>query len=247
MKFRSTLICFLAISMALWGMAFGADKIIYSQNFDGLDDGAMDGQDGWVAAMGQATTTVQSNVALSGKAMMVEAFQEVSIIWPEPVESGTCYLSIFFNKEDADAGNTLHIYMGKGVQAWAAGTVIRIGSQSGGAIDDIGVHNGDPVEPVAKYVPQQWHHIREVIDVDNLTFTVYLDGKDVGKFDFRNPAAHDAIEWLFIGFDGGAEVLGYYDAIEFGLGKGEQAFQRATPVESAGKLGITWGTVKAGY
>ncbi|MFC1713219.1 hypothetical protein ACFL6S_06110 [Candidatus Poribacteria bacterium] len=254
MRFRLILGCFLAISMALWGIAFGADKIIYSQDFDELDDGDIHGQDGWESidslTAGLGSLTVQGGVTLtgSGKALQAEAFQETHIKWPEPVETGTCYLSIFFRKENVDAGNTLHIYMGKGALAWSAGPVVRIGSQSGGGLDEVGVHDGadDVIVQPAKYKIGKWHHIREVIDVDKMSFEIFFDGKNVGKFDFRN-ASHTTIEWLMIGFDEGIGLLGYYDAIEFGLGTGEQAFTRATPVESAGKLGTTWGTVKGGY
>ena len=41
-------------------------------------------------------------------------------------------------------------------------------------------------------------------------------------------------------------LLGYYDAVEFGLGKGEEAFVRATQVEPLDKLSTTWGTLKVG-
>jgi len=243
--------CIAFMIIGLWGSVFG-DEIIYSQNFDNLEDGDIFGQDGWASidelSAGMGPLQVQSNVALSGKALEVEAFHETHIRWSEPVGTGTCYLSIFFRKENADAGNTLHIYMGKGALAWSAGPVIRIGSQSGGALDDIGVHDGSDnvIEQPAKYKVGEWHHIREVIDVDNMTFDVYLDGKDIGNFMFRN-ATHDTIDWLMIGFDEGTGVLGYYDAVEFGLGKGEGAFTRATPVEPLEKLSTTWGTLKVGY
>ena len=177
--------------------------------------------------------------------MLVEAAHEVFHTW-DPVESGTCYLSIFFRKEDDDPQNTLHIYMGKGELAWAAGPVIRMGGQSGGAPDEIGVHDGDARVQPAKFKVQEWQHIREVIDVDKLKYEVYLDGKDLGKFNFRNKS-HDAIEWLMVGFDGGVGIQGYYDNIEFGLGKGEDAYRRATAVDPAGKLGTTWGMVKGSY
>jgi len=242
--------CIAFMIMGLWGSVFG-DEIIYSQNFDNLDDGDIFGQDGWASidelSAGMAAPQVQSDVALSGKALEVEAFHEAHIRWPEPVETGTCYLSIFFRKEDADASNTLHIYMGKGPLAWTAGPVIRIGSQSGDP-EFIGIHDGSDANIVqaAKFQVGKWHHIREVIDVGTQTFDVYLDGKKLGNFMFRNEA-HNAIEWLMIGFDEGVGLLGYYDAVEFGLGKGEGAFVRATPVESLEKLSTTWGTLKVGY
>jgi hypothetical protein len=250
MKARLVIACIVAAVMCLWGIAYG-DEIIYSQNFDDLDDGDVAGQGGLelisVLTPGIGSPTVQSKVALKGKAMQVDTFQEVYTQFPKPVETGTCYLSIFFRKEDADPSNTIHIYMGKGARAWSAGPVIRIGAQSGDP-KYIGIHDGsdDVIVQAAKFEIGKWHHIREVIDVDKQTFDVYLDGKDLGEYEFRN-ASHDAIEWLMIGFDEGVGTLGYYDAIEFGLGTGESAFVRATPVDPAGKLGITWGMVRIGY
>jgi len=252
MKLRSIAACMAVMAMYTCGIVFAADEIIYSQNFDSLDDGDVDGQGGLarisVLTPAIGSPTVQSNVTLTGagKAMQVDTLQEVFAIW-EPVESGTCYLSIFFRKEDVDPSNTLHIYMGKGARAWSAGPVIRIGAQSGDPAM-IGVHDGDDATIVqaAKFEVGKWHHIRQVVDVDNLSFVVYLDGKNIGKFDFRN-ASHDAIEWVMIGFDAGIGTLGYYDAIEFGLGTGEQAYNRAVAVEPAEKLSTTWGDVKIEY
>jgi hypothetical protein len=250
MKIRLVIACAAAMIMCVSGIGSG-DEIIYSQNFDDLDDGDVAGQGGLelisILTPGIGSPTVQSKVALKGKAMQVDTFQEVYTAWPEPVETGTCYLSIFFRKEDVDPANTLHIYMGKGARAWSAGPVIRIGAQSGDP-KFIGIHDGsdDNIVQAAKFEVGKWHHIREVVDVDNQTFDVYLDGEKLGNYKFRN-AAHDTIDWLMIGFDEGIGTLGYYDAIEFGLGTGEGAFIRATPVEPAGKLSTTWATVKIAY
>jgi len=253
MKLRLLAVCIAAIAMCIYGIAFAADKIIYSQNFDDLDDGDITGQDGWESidtlTAGLGSLEVQSDVTLTGagKALKVEALHENHIKWPEPIETGTCYLSIFFRKEDTDPSNTIHIYMGKGALAWSAGPVIRIGAQSGDPTM-IGIHDGGDANIVqaAKFEVGEWHHTRVVIDVDDMSFEVYLDGKRLGKYDFRN-AAHTTIDWLMIGFDEGIDVLGYYDAIEFGLGTGEQAYTRATPVEPAEKLSTTWGNVKIEY
>ena len=252
MKLWAILACLLIAGIS--GAAFGADKIIYSQDFDNLDDGEVKGQDGWESidtlTVGLGSLMVQGDVALngSGKALQAEALHENHIKWSEPVESGICYLSIFFRKENLEPDNTLHIYMGKFPLAWSAGPVIRIGSQSGGQLDEVGVHDGadDVIEQPAKYTVGQWHHIREVVNVDDMSFEVYFDGKDVGNFDFRN-ASHDIIEWLMIGYDAGTGLIGYYDSVEFGLGEGADAYKRATSVEPAGKLSTTWGTVKSDY
>ena len=250
MRFRLIVACLATMVMCIWSIASGADEIIYSQNFDDLDDGDIIGQDGWESidtlTAGLGSLEVQSDVTLTGvgKALKVEAAHENHIKWPEPIETGTCYLSIFFRKEDVDPANTLHIYMGKGALTWSAGPVVRIGAQSGDPTM-IGIHDGGDANIVqaAKFEVGKWHHFREVIDVDNMSFEVYLDGEKLGKYDFRN-AAHTSIDWLMIGFDAGIETLGYYDNIEFGTGKGEQAANRALAVKPAGKLSTTWGNIK---
>lgn len=247
MKYRMIVFCTIIIFCICW-VAYG-DEIIYSQNFDGLDNGDLDGQDGWTKTTaltaGIGSPTIQSKVAFKGKSVQVEALQEASITWPTPVNSGICYLSIFFRKEDASTSNTMHIYTGQGALAWSAGTVIRIGNDSGGQPDDIGIHDGSDavrVQP-AKFVIGKWHHIREVIDVDKRTFDVYLDGKKLGNYKFRN-ASHQFMEWLMIGFDAGVGLLGYYDAVEFGTGQGTGAYNRAASVEPSEKLSATWGGLK---
>jgi len=249
MKVWWMIFCIVTVFICVLGSAYG-DEIIYSQNFDNLKDGDLDGQDGWKKitpdmGAGIISPTIQSKVALKGKAVQIEAFQEAYITYPKPVKAGICYLSIFFRKEDKSTSNTMHIYMGQGALAWSAGPVIRIGNDSGGQPDDIGIHDGSDavrVQP-AKFVVGKWHHVREVMDVDKRTFDVYLDGKKLGNYTFRN-AAHQFIEWLMIGFDTGVGLLGYYDAVEFGTGAGEGAYNRAASVEQAGKLSTAWGELK---
>ena len=251
-KIRSIVVCAIAMAVCLWGVAYG-DEIIYSESFDGFDNGDLLGQGGWESidalSGGLGSLTVQSDFVLKGvgKALKAEAFQENHIKWAIPVESGVCYLSIFFSKADAGSNNTLHIYMGKGALAWSAGPVIRIGSQAGDPAF-IGIHDGNDATIVqaAKFNVGEWNHLRAVVDVDSMKFEAYLDGKSIGKFGFRN-ASHNAIEWLMIGFDEGIDLLGYYDSIEFGTGTGEGAYTRAISVEPEDKLSTTWGTVKTAY
>lgn len=250
LKIRLIAVCVTVMVVCFYGFASG-DEIIYSQNFDGLDDGDITGQDGWESidalTAGLGSLLVQGDVTLTGvgKALQAEALHENHIKWETPVEAGTCYLSIFFRKEDTSSDNTLHIYMGKGALGWSAGAVIRIGAQSGDP-EFIGIHDGSDANIVQadKFVVGEWHHIREVLDVDNTTFDVYLDGEKLGNYGFRN-ATHNTIEWLMIGFDAGVDLLGYYDSIEFGTGTGEGAFNRAISVEPAGKLVTTWSALKA--
>jgi len=216
----------------------------YSQNFDGLADGDMAGQDNWelitdLDADG-TSPTVQSDVVhgTSGKALKVEENQEVRRHF-DPLHTGQQFLIIYFRKEDADPGNTLHIYLGKDVHAWPAGPVLRIGDQSGDP-GQVGAHDGDTINPVAAFVPGQWHQIRIAVDYSALSYNAYLDGDLIAEgFKFRDDA-HDALGWLMIGFDSGAGVLGYYDDIIMGDGDGSDV----TAVDSVGKAATTWAELK---
>ena len=248
MKYSLMIICIFMMLCACY-IVYG-DEIIYSQNFDNLKEGELAGQDGWdlITALSAAvgSPTIQGKVALKGKAVQIEAMQEGHIRWAKPVNTGTCYLSIFFRKENADAANTLHVYMGQGALAWSAGPVVRIGAQSGDP-GQIGIHDGSDANIVraAAFEVGKWHHLRKVIDVDKQSFDVYLDGKKLGNYKFRNAANHKTIDWLMIGFDAGVGLLGHFDAVEFGTGTGSGAFNRAASVDPGEKLSITWGGLKA--
>lgn len=239
--------CLLSFALVLSLVVCGAQAAIwYSQNFDGLAAGDMAGQDSWdiinADEMGSAVAspTVQSAVAhgTSGKALKVEAAQEVMRHF-DPVHSGQQFLIIYFRKEDANAGNTLHIYMGKDTHEWRAGPVLRIGDQSGDP-GQVGIHNGDNIVQAAAFVPGEWHKIRVVADYDTLTYDVYFDGDMVADdFNFRN-TAHNALGWLMIGFDAGDGLLGYYDDIIIGDGDGANV----TAVDAEDKLVTTWAALK---
>ncbi|MFC1713218.1 hypothetical protein ACFL6S_06105 [Candidatus Poribacteria bacterium] len=238
---------FLFLSFALLSsmIAYSAQAAVwYSQNFDGLADGDVFGQDSWESidnlTAGLGSPTVQSAVVhgSSGKALKAEAGQETCRRF-DPVHAGQQFLIIYFNKANADPGNTLHLYLGKDVLAWPAGPVIRIGDQSGDP-GKVGAHNGGDIMQVATFIPGEWHRIRMVVDYDALSYDAYFDGDLVAEgFAFRSNA-HDALGWLMIGFDAGAGVQGYYDDIIMGDGDGANV----TAVDSSGKLATTWASVK---
>lgn len=237
--------CSLILTLVLSLVVGSANAAIwYSQNFDGLADGDMAGQDGWELTTDMtadiASLTVQSAVVhgSSGKALQVEAGQEIRRHF-DPVHTGEQFLIIYFNKADANSGNTLHLYLGKDVHEWSAGPVIRIGDQSGDPTQ-VGAHDGGGITPVAPFVIGQWHKIRIVVNYDTLTYNAYLDGDLIaGDFHFRKDV-HDALGWLMIGFDSGVGLLGYYDDIIIGDGDGENV----TAVDSDGKIATTWGELK---
>lgn len=239
-------LCSLSFILVMAFVVYSAQAAIwYSQNFDGLANGDMAGQDGWDLitadmAEGISSPTVQSAVVhgSSGKALKVEAAQEVMKHF-DPMHTGQQFLIIYFRKEDASADNTLHIYMGKEVHEWPAGPVLRIGAQSGDPTQ-VGAHDGGTVYPVAPFVIGQWHQIRVAVDYDTLTYNAYLDGNLIAEgYKFRQDY-HDALGWLMIGFDAGVGVLGYYDDIIMGDGDGSNV----TAVDSEGKLSTTWADLK---
>ncbi len=233
----------LAIGFAV--SAAVAVEIHYEENFDGLDAGDADGQGGWAvgAPANQASTiiTADENREGPGKAMEVSANQEVIREFDPHISSGVHFLSVWLKFANVDASNTLHIYMGDEVREWNAGPVIRIGSQSGGGFDQVGVHDGGAAQPVAPILEGEWQHIFEVMDVDNHTYDVYVDDELVADgFAWRNPATHKSLGWLMLGFDGGVDLIGYYDDIVFGEGD-----ELPLSVDAGHKLATTWADVKS--
>ena len=235
--------CMAALVTGLLAVSAYAAPIHYEQNFDGLDVGDADGQDGWTAGApaNQASTLITDAESHGpGKSMEVNANQEVVRVFDPKITSGVHFLSIWIHFANVDAANTMHIYFGDEVREWNAGPVIRIGSQSGGGFDEIGVHDGGAAQPVAPILEGQWQHIFEVMDVDNFTYDVYVDDKLAADgFAWRNPATHQALGWLMLGFDGGVDLIGYYDDIVFGEGD-----TLPLAVEAAGKLATKWASVK---
>jgi len=218
--------------------------IWYSQNFDGLADGDMAGQDDWELITDMSpdigSPTVQSAVVhgSSGKALKVEAAQEVRRSF-DPMHTGQQFFILYFRKEDDSADNTLHVYIGKEDHEWAAGPVIRIGAQSGDPAQ-VGAHDAGTVNPVAPFVIGQWHQIRIVVDYGALSYDAYLDGALIAEgYKFRKDI-HDALGWIMIGFDAGVGVLGYYDDIILGDGDG----LNVAAVDSVGKAATTWAELK---
>ena len=238
---RFTLITIALMCLCTTGVF--AQAIHYEQNFDNLKEGDADGQDEWAvgAPANQPSTIITSQVkhGPTGKSMEASANQEVIRNFDPIIADGIHFLSIWFRFENPGGDNTLHIYMGEVIREWAAGPVVRIGAQSGDP-NQVGVHDGGTVEPVAPFEKGQWHHLFEVIDVDNQTFTVHLDDKVVANnFAWRNPGSHTGLGWLMLGFDAGNGLIGYYDDIVFGEGD-----QLPLSVDASGKLATTWATLK---
>ena len=62
--------CMLAMAMLIMSGASAFAQVYFTQDFDGLADGAFNGQAGWVASAG---AVVQSSFSVSGKALLLNA------------------------------------------------------------------------------------------------------------------------------------------------------------------------------
>lgn len=231
--------------LVLSALSANAQKNHYEQNFDNLKDGDLSPQDGWdngaPANLSPPKVTSKVKRGAVGKSVEVTAPQEAVRVFDPSVKSGVHFLSIWFRMEDIGADRTLHVYMGDlAFREWAAGPVVRIGSQSGDPAK-VGVHDGETVKPVGDIKKGEWQHLFEVFDVDKQRYTVSLDEKVIAKdFSWRNPANHKTLGWLMIGWDAGAALTGYYDDIVFGVGD-----TLPLSIESDGKLSGTWANLKA--
>ncbi|GIX07647.1 MAG: hypothetical protein KatS3mg115_2050 [Candidatus Poribacteria bacterium] len=235
------LVAIVSSSLTAW-----SQSIHYEQNFDGLNEGELAGQDGWEigppANMPSPIVTPQVKRGPTGKSLEISASQEAIRTFDPKITAGVHFLSIWFRFENPGVGdNTLHVYMGDEVREWQAGPVIRIGAQSGDPFK-VGVHDGNTVVPLGEIRQGEWQHLLEVIDVDNLRYSVYLDDELIAEdFSWRNPANHQALGWLMLGFDLGSGLIGYFDDVVFGEGDSPPALS----IQPEGKLATTWGELKA--
>ncbi len=219
----------------------------YQQNFDGLKEGDAE-QDGW--AMGppaddEKPTTITSEVfhGNSGKSMKVDPKQVVVRDFKPIIRTGIHYLSLWFRYELKDVNDDkLFIYMGEEIREWAGGPVCYIGG-NGDDPNKVTVYNGGNATPVGDDIKVgEWQHFFEVINVDNLTCSVYVDDVLVAEnFGWRNPGNHQGLGWLMLGFDRGGGTVGYYDDLVFG--EGDELYESVAP---EGKLTTTWGYLKGG-
>ena len=227
------------VSVSAWSQV-----IHYRQNFDNLKDGPADGQDGWAvgapALMPSTIITSKVKHGAAGKAMELNAMQEVIHDFSPPIKSGVHFLSLWFRVENPTADNTMHVYMGEQTKEWNAGPVIRIGAQSTDP-NKVGVHDGQTVKPVADIKKGEWQRLLSVMNVDKQTYTVSVDEVVAAKdFAWRNAAGHKALGWLMLGFDAGAGLIGYYDDVVYGEG-GTFA---GLAVEPVGKVATTWADLR---
>jgi len=243
---KLTLIMAMCI-LLLCSIAAQGQVIHYEQNFDNLKEGEADGQGGWAvgAPANKPSTTITSAVkhGSTGKSMKVDPEQVVILDFDPIIRSGVHFLSLWFRYELRDiTDDKLFIYMGEKIREWPGGPVCYIGGNSNDP-NKVTVYNGpDNPVPVGDDIKVgEWQHFFEVIDVDNQTYSVYVDDVLVAEnFGWRNPTNHKALGWLMFGFDRGQMgTIGYYDDVVFG--EGDVFFQSVAPGD---KLATTWGRLK---
>lgn len=243
---RLTLIIAMCI-LCLCSIAAQGKIIHYEQNFDDLKEGDADGQDGWAVgdpAPNESSTTITSEVkhGPAGKSMKVDPYQVVILDFDPIIRSGVHFLSLWFRYELKDVtDDKLFIYVGEEIREWAGGPVCYVGGNNTDP-NKVAVYNGPNPVPVGDDIKVgEWQHFLEVIDVDNQTYSVYVDDVLVAEnFGWRNPGNHKALGWLMFGFDRGkGGTIGYYDDVVFG--EGDVFFQSVAPGD---KLTTTWGRLR---
>jgi len=221
-------------------------KIHYAQNFDNLKEGEADGQDGWAVGppANIPSTTITSEVkhGPTGMSMKVDPVQVVIRDFNPIIRGGIHFLSLWFRYELQNVtDDKLFIYIGEEIREWAGGPVCYVGGNNTDP-NKVTVYNGPDPVPVGENIKVgEWQHFFEVMDVDNQTYSVYVDDVLVAEnFGWRNPGNHNGLGWLMLGFDRGkGGTIGYYDDIVFGEGD-----TLPSSVEPGDKLAATWGRLK---
>ena len=236
----------LVVSLTFMGISYA--DIWYEQDFDGLKDGAIVGQDGWALHPEKPdlkSSTVQSKVAFGnkGKSLLVEGGQYVIKNFPKGKHGSTQHIS-FDSRKDSDPGGRTNHYIGGGDVVWDGSAVFSLGLPNMLRAFNAGSH--DIVAPITL---KKWLHVHLVIRFgDSQTYDIYIDKeKVVDNFPFRGSAkkiTHSSLDWWFLGSshveEGGGPLVAYIDNISIGSGDGFSV----TAVSSSGKLATTWAKLK---
>jgi len=245
----SRLISIIAVSMLLlFSIAAQAQIIHYYQNFDGLVEGTVEGQDGWAtgppATVNETATTITSDVFHGdfGKSMQVDPFQVVIREFDPTIKSGIHFTSLWFRYELQNVSDDkLFVYYGEEVREWAGGPNCYIGG--GSDPNKVSLYkDGAWIAVGENILVGEWQHFFQVIDIDNQKHDLYIDDVLVAEdCDYRNPGNHKALGWIMFGFDRGKMgTIGYYDDVV--IGEGDQLIEQAVAPED--KLASTWGHLK---
>ena len=235
----------LVVSLTFMGISYA--DIWYEQDFDGLKDGAIVGQDGWALHPEKPdlkSSTVQSKVAFGnkGKSLLVEGGQYVIKNFPKGKHGSTQHIS-FDSRKDSDPGGRTNHYIGGGDVVWDGSAVFSLGLPNMLRAFNEGSH-----DIVAVIELEKWLHFHVVLDFKKEAYDIYIDGEQlVENFGFRGED-HRSLDWWFFGSshlnEGGGPLVSYVDNISIGTGKGDPTKLPEMAVSSSGKLATTWAELK---
>ena len=224
------------ISLMCTGVIYA--EIWYEENFDDFKDGELAGQEGWTVAHGQASPTVQDDVAFgdTGKSVLVEEGTFGMISFPD-APGGTQHIS-FHCRKDTATGWLLH-YTGGGGVKWGGAAVFPI--PPGTKLKTIDV--GAEIE-IADITLGKWHYLHVVLDFGDKTYDFYVDGEQVANdFGFRGQD-NPNFGWFNFGWNKvEGDLVAYIDNISAGDGEGDPN-PPDLAVFSSGKLPATWAELK---
>lgn len=220
----------------------------YYENFDELDDGNLTPQDGW------------QNGAISSGEIQDDIFhgtdgQSLYIIENsgnyknfDPGHAGIQYLAFWAYVPNEYPEGNLQIYTGASAGDNRIAFFSRIYNNK-----RIAAHNGDTngnvvntIDSSVTYSYGEWFHVRYVMDFDDQTYSLYINGEQ-GAEDVTFRGGAKEMSWLQMRWDHDPKLEIYIDEVELGDGLGEDALnlqevQKA--VSHEGKLPITWGNLK---
>ena len=212
-----------------------SSQIFYQQNFDQLENGDLDGQDGWSKTWSDGMADFPEDISHAGSCKVQEEIKfgqgGKSICITDQTMTlrrfvgdydGIQYLTLRFLYQSGNA--PLSLYAGGSLVKWWAAASINVLPTG-----QVSVYNGDITENVGWLQPQIWHQIHLILDFDQRTFSCYLNDRLVAQnFRFRGEntrlvrnVSNPRLAWFHFGRHKKDEKLtAYLDELEIGSGPG---------------------------
>jgi hypothetical protein len=177
--------------------------IIYSQYFDSLSDGSINGQDNWSVVSG--TATVQSTTAYEGKACTVATGTQLD----RPTSLGTLSTATYFVrcKKDSASANTTDVYcLNSGASSYCLTEF-----KSDGHIWMY--QNPNWQDTGITYSANTWYLLAIEFDYTNLRYRASLDGGSTFSSYYTFPSGQNNFDQLRFYTSTGSTNL-YVDDVE---------------------------------
>ena len=183
----------------------------YKENFDELENGDLIGKDGWTGFQG--FLVVQDKVAHGdvGKSVKTVPDGEADLKLPFK-HAGVQYVSFYVRKRGFNP--FVAFYAGDSPDGrWnPQGIAVGINLGNGGVVE---ASDGVVMKNIGmKYVKNQWHHVRIVIDFDNKSYQLFFDDK-LALEDLAFKGTPKGLNWIRIQASQ-THPLAFFDDFEIG-------------------------------